>query len=73
MTTSAGAETAMMKRPRLSRSVCVSVLAIAGLLVLSYFPLSKTRAANAGATILPSPGKPLVNPKILRIPFYFPC
>jgi len=39
------------------------MLAIAGLLVLSYFPLSRIRAANAGATILPSAGKPLVNLK----------
>ena len=53
----------MMKRPRLSRPFCVSMLAIAGLLVLSYFPLSRIRAANAGATILPSAGKPLVNLK----------
>jgi hypothetical protein len=53
----------MMKRPRLRRYFCVSMLAIAGLLVLSYFPLSRIRAANAGATILPSAGKPLVNLK----------
>jgi hypothetical protein len=53
----------MMKRPRLSRPFCVSMLAIAGLLVLSYFPLSRIRAANVRATILPSAGKPLVNLK----------
>jgi predicted outer membrane repeat protein len=53
----------MMKRARLSRPFCVSLLAIAGLLAISYFPLSKIRAANAGATILPSAGKPLVNLK----------
>lgn len=53
----------MMKRPRLSRPFCVSMLALAGLLVFSYFPLSRIRAANAGATILPSAGKPLVNLK----------
>jgi hypothetical protein len=56
-------EYVMMKRPRLSRPLCVSILALAGLLVLSYFPLSRIRAANAGATILPSAGKPLVNLK----------
>jgi hypothetical protein len=39
------------------------MLALAGLLVFSYFPLSRIRAANAGATILPSSGKPLVNLK----------
>ena len=52
----------MMKRPRLDRPVCVSLLAIAGLLVLSFFPVSRIRA-NAGATILPSAGKPPVNLK----------
>jgi hypothetical protein len=57
----------MIKRPRLSRSFCVSMLAAASILVLflSYFPLSRIRAANTGATILPSAGKPLVN---LRVP-----
>lgn len=53
----------MMKRPRLPRSFYVSLLAIAGLLFLSYFPLARIRAANAGATILPSAGKPLVDLK----------
>jgi len=53
----------MTMRPRLSRPVCVSMLALAGLLILSYFPLSRIRAANAGATVLPSAGKPLVNLK----------
>lgn len=53
----------MMQRPRLNRPVYVTLLAIAGLLVLSYFPLARIRAANAGATILPSAGKPLVNLK----------
>jgi|HubBroStandDraft_1064217.scaffolds.fasta_scaffold00113_18 predicted outer membrane repeat protein len=53
----------MMKRPRLSRSFCVSMLALAGLLALTYFPVKRIRAANAGATILPSTGKPLVNLK----------
>lgn len=53
----------MMKRPRLSRSFCVSVLAFAVLLTVSYFPLSRIRAANGGATILPSTGRPLVNLK----------
>ena len=53
----------MTKRPRLSRPFCVSMLALAGLLVVSYFPLSRIRAANTGTTILPSAGKPLVNLK----------
>jgi len=53
----------MTMRPRLSRPFCVSMLALAGLLILSYFPLSRIRAANAGATVLPSAGKPLVNLK----------
>ena len=39
----------MMKRPRLHRPVYLSLLAITGLLFLSYFPLAKIRAANAGA------------------------
>jgi hypothetical protein len=56
----------MMKRLRLSRPICVSVLALAGLLAFSYFPLSRIRAANSGATILPSAGKPLVNLKTPR-------
>jgi hypothetical protein len=62
----------MMLRPRLSRFVYFTLLAIAGLLVLSYFPLSRIRAANAGATILPSTGKPLVNlknPQSLQITY----
>jgi len=53
----------MTMRPRLSSPFCVSMLALAGLLVVSYFPLSRIRAANAGATVLPSAGKPLVNLK----------
>jgi hypothetical protein len=41
-----------------------TLLTVAGLLVvLSYFPLRRIRAAGAGATILPSVGKPLVNLK----------
>jgi len=62
----------MMKRPRLNRPLCVSMLAIAGLVVLSYFPLSRIRAANVGATILPSAGKPLVNlktPQTLKVTY----
>ena len=62
----------MMKRPRLRRPFYVSLLAIAGLLFLSYFPLARIRAANAGATILPSAGKPLVNlqnPQNLKITY----
>ena len=51
----------MMKSLRLPRPFYLSLLAIAGLLFLSYFPLAKIRAANAGATILPSAGKALVN------------
>ena len=53
----------MMKRPRLHRSFYVGMIAIAGLLTLSYFPLSRIRAANVRGTILPSAGKPLVNLK----------
>jgi hypothetical protein len=53
----------MTMRLRLSRPFCVCMLALAGLLVLSSFPLSGIRAANAGATVLPSAGKPLVNLK----------
>jgi hypothetical protein len=53
----------MKKRPRLRHPYSVCLLAIAGLLFLAYFPLARIRAANAGATILPSTGKPLVNLK----------
>ena len=53
----------MMKRLRLNRPFCLTVLAITGLLFLSYFPLANIRAASSGATILPSSGKPLVNLK----------
>ena len=66
----------MMQRLRLSRPICVSVLAIAGLLLLSYFPLSRIRAANAGATILPSAAKPLVNlktPQNLKLTYTGPA
>lgn len=62
----------MTVHPRLSRPFCVSMLALAGLLVLSYFPLSGIRAASAGATILPSAGKPLVNlksPQTLKVTY----
>jgi hypothetical protein len=48
------------------------MLALAGLLVLSYFPLSGIRAASAEATILPSAGKPLVNlksPQTLKVTY----
>jgi len=65
-----------MKRPRLNRSFCVSMLALAGLLVVSYFPLSGIRAANPGATILPSAGKPLVNlktPQNLKLTYSGPA
>jgi hypothetical protein len=53
----------MTQRPRVSRPIYVSMAALAALLVISYFPLSAIRAANSGATILPSTGKPLVNLK----------
>ena len=54
-----------MMRLRLNRPFCLSLLAIASLLALSYFPLNKTKAASVGATILPGSngGKPLVNLK----------
>jgi hypothetical protein len=53
----------MMLRPRLNRYFYLGLLALTCLLVLSYFPLARIRAANLGATILPSTGKPLVNLK----------
>jgi hypothetical protein len=67
----------MMKRPRLTRPFYLTLLAILGLLLVSYFPLTRIRAANAGATILPSPsaGKPLVNlknPQNLKITYTGP-
>jgi Divergent InlB B-repeat domain len=52
------------------------MLALAGLLIVSYFPLSRIRAANAGATILPSAGKPLVNlktPQNLKLTYAGPA
>jgi Abnormal spindle-like microcephaly-assoc'd, ASPM-SPD-2-Hydin len=52
-----------MKCPRLNRPLCLALLAVTGVLVLSYFPLSRIRAANSGATVMPSAGKPLVNLK----------
>jgi Divergent InlB B-repeat domain/Abnormal spindle-like microcephaly-assoc'd, ASPM-SPD-2-Hydin len=61
-----------MKRPRLSRPFTFTLVALAGLIALSYFPLARIRAANAGATILPSAGKPLVNlksPQTLKITY----
>jgi hypothetical protein len=66
------AQNAVTKRRRLSRSLYLSVLAIASLFFLSYFPLAGIRAANAGATILPSAGKPLVNlksPQTLKVTY----
>ena len=62
----------MMQRPRLNRSFYLTLLAISGLVALSYFPLSSIRAANAGATILPSAAKPLVNlksPQTLKVTY----
>jgi hypothetical protein len=54
----------MMLRPRLSRTTSLSLVALVAVLVLSYFPLAHTRAANVSASILlPSAGKPLVNLK----------
>ncbi len=50
----------MMMRPRLARSLVLSV-AVLGVLALSYFPLTHTRASNVSASILPSAGQPLVN------------
>jgi hypothetical protein len=50
----------MMMRPRLTRSLGLSV-ALLGVLALSYFPLAHTRASNVSASILPSANKPLVN------------
>jgi hypothetical protein len=57
------AQNAVTKRRRLTRSLYLSVLAIAGLFPLGYFPLAGIRAANSGAAILPSAGMPLVNLK----------
>src|ERR1700722_17826274 len=62
----------MMKRPRLSRPFTFTLVALAGLIALSYFPLARIRAANDGATILPSAGKPLVNlksPQTLKVTY----
>src|SRR5450755_1610586 len=58
-------ETTMIERIRLHRAFCLTLIAVTGLLVLSYSPLTRTRAANPGATILASgnAGKPLVNLK----------
>jgi len=51
----------MMMRPRLSRTTSLSLVAFVAILLLSYFPLAHTRAANVSASILPSANKPLVN------------
>jgi hypothetical protein len=51
----------MNQRSRVSRSSSLALLAIITLVSLSYFPLSRTRAASVTATVLPSAGKPLVN------------
>src|SRR5579863_8949764 len=53
----------MMMRPRLSRTTSLSVVGFVAIILLSYFPLAHTRAANVSASILPSAGKPLVNLK----------
>jgi hypothetical protein len=58
-------------RPRLTRYFCLTLLALS-LLALAYFPLSHIRAASAGATILPSAAKPLVNlknPQTLKVTY----
>jgi len=62
----------MMLRLRLSRTCGFALLAIATLLVVSYFPFAGTHAATTGATILPSAGKPLVNlknPQTLKVTY----
>ena len=53
----------MVPCPRPSRTLSFALLAVVTLILLAYFPFSKIRAANSGATILPSAGKPLVNLK----------
>jgi hypothetical protein len=52
-----------MKLPCLIRAINFALLATAGLVVLFYLPLTRIQAANAGATVLPSAAKPLVNLK----------
>ncbi len=51
----------MTQRRRVSPSSFLALLAIITLVSISYFPLSRTRAASVTATVLPSAGKPLVN------------
>jgi Divergent InlB B-repeat domain len=53
----------MMMRPRLTRPAFLSLVAIAAIVFLSYFPVAHTRASNVSASILPSVSKPLVNLK----------
>ena len=62
----------MTQRRRVSRSSSLLLLAIITLVSLSYFPLSRTRAASVTATVLPSAGKPLVNlknPQSLKVTY----
>jgi hypothetical protein len=40
----------------------LTLLAMAGVVVLSYAPLTAIQAASAGATMLPCAGEPLVKP-----------
>src|SRR5271170_1185698 len=59
-------------RPRVTRPIYLTLLAIAGLVTLSYFPLARTRAGNVGATIVPSSAKPLANlknPQTLKVTY----
>ncbi|MGA6982751.1 MAG: Ig-like domain repeat protein [Candidatus Sulfotelmatobacter sp.] len=62
----------MIQRRRVCRSSFLLLLAIITLVSLSYFPLSRTRAASVTATVLPSAGKPLVhlkNPQSLKVTY----
>ncbi len=61
-----------MKLSRLHRALDLAILATASLVILCYFPLTRIQAANAGATILPIAGKPLVNlksPQTLQVTY----
>jgi hypothetical protein len=50
------------------RTLQLTILILAGIACLCYFPLARIRAARTGATILPSVGKPLVNLKAPQTP-----
>ena len=61
-----------MKFRRLHRGFNLVLLGTAGLIVLFHFALTRIQAANAGATIVSSAAKPLVNlknPQNLRITY----